>query len=75
MVVQLGLSLVFLATDMALGYPVNDLSDVFTMGILALFVMSLQFPRQVELLMALLALVVPGRFICNPLAKDASDSI
>ena len=39
-VVQLGLSLVLFATYMALGYPVNDLSDVFTLGSLALFVMS-----------------------------------
>ena len=51
-IVELGLSLVLLSTDMALSYPLNDLSDVFTFGILAFFVVPVQLPRQVEPLLA-----------------------
>ena len=38
-IVELGLSMVVLATDLAFGYPVDDLPDVSTLGILALPVM------------------------------------
>ena len=39
-IVELGLSLVVLATDLAFRYPVDDLSYVSGLGILAFLVMS-----------------------------------
>ena len=75
MIMELGLGLVLLATDLALGYPINNLSDVFTLGILAFFIMSIKLPRQVKFLLTLLALVIPCRFISFSLSKDASYSI
>ena len=75
MIVELGLSLVVFATNLAFSYPVNNLSNIFSLGILAFLVMSVQLPSIVELLLTLLALVVLGRFFSSPLAEDASDSV
>ena len=67
-IVELGLSLVVLATDLAFGYPVDDLPYKSTLGILAFLVMPVQLPSRDKLLLTLLALVVPSRIIRSPLA-------